>query len=72
MTMRRLSGDQPPMRISVACRVDAPEMLRVVVNVLLNAFDATRPVHGRVIVRGEPAPDGHSVRPSGNADTAMR
>jgi PAS domain S-box-containing protein len=47
---------------SLECRVDAPEMLRVVVNVLLNAFDATRPVRGRVTVRGEAAPDGDSVR----------
>ena len=47
---------------SLTWRVDAPEMLRVIVNVLLNAFDATRPVRGRVTVRGEAAPGGHGAR----------
>jgi len=37
-------------------------MLRVVMNVLLNAYDAARPVGGAVAVRAERSADGRTVR----------
>lgn len=53
-----LQGLREPLR----CRVDVPQMLRVVMNVLLNAYDATRPVRGTVTVRGERGAGDTTVR----------
>ena len=47
---------------SLPCRVDVPEMLRVVMNVLLNSYDAVGPGGGVVAVRAERSPDGRTVR----------
>ncbi len=43
------------------CEVDAGEMLRVIFNLLLNAYEAARD-RGRVTLRGEMEPDGRWVR----------
>lgn len=53
-----LEGLQAPL----SCRVNAAEVLRVVVNVLLNAYDAVRAVGGTVAVRAERGADGGTVR----------
>lgn len=52
-----VSGLEPPL----SCCMNATEMLRVVVNVLLNAYDAVGPVGGTVAVRAERGADGRSV-----------
>lgn len=53
-----VDGLQAPL----SCRVNGAEVLRVVVNVLLNAYDAVRPVGGTVAVRAERGGNGHTVR----------